>query len=550
MASTYSPLLRYELIGAGEQAGIWGNTSNVNLGTLVEQSIAGVTNISATSLGGSTYTLEALNGAPDEARSMVLNFTGGAASSFTVIVPTSQKLYVVRNNTGQTINFKTVSQVTPQPVEDANSTMIFCDGAEVYPGIAAPSVGTLTVSGGGTGATTFTAGFLKSSGGTAALTTASAINLASTDVTNTLSVDKGGTGLSNPTSGRLLLGAGASALTTLAGTSAGNFLSWNGSAWVESAGLGTTKGGTGLTSYTTGQIIYASGTDLLAKLNIGTTGQVLTVSGGVPVWATPAAATGTVTSVSGSGGSTGLSLSGGPITTSGTLTLGGTLDIGSGGTGATSASSARSNLGLGTMATASTSDYVSITGTQTITGRKGFGAANPDASWNTFFQGQSSNPAAVAYAPSAASTCYSAIVNSTGALFAYFAYGTTSSFSAVGNISTNGSSTSYNTSSDYRLKENVRAMAGAISTLKCLSPCTFTWKNNPDLGPVDGFIAHEVQAVVPGAVTGEKDAVNADGSIKPQGLDASKLVPLLTAALQEAVAKIEALEARVAAMGG
>jgi hypothetical protein len=98
--------------------------------------------------------------------------------------------------------------------------------------------------------------------------------------------------------------------------------------------LSTTQGGTGLTSYSTGDLIYSSATDTLAKRSIGTVGQVLTVVGGVPTWVTPATG-GSVTSVSGSGGSTGLTFSGGPITTSGTLTLGGTLAVANGGTGVT-----------------------------------------------------------------------------------------------------------------------------------------------------------------------------------------------------------------------
>ena len=111
----------------------------------------------------------------------------------------------------------------------------------------------------------------------------------------------------------------------------------------------------------------------------------------------------------------------------------------------------------------------------------------------------------------------------------------------VGSINTSGSSTSYNTSSDYRLKENVVELTGATDRLKQLNPSRFNFIADPDT-TVDGFLAHEVQAIVPEAVTGEKDAVDADGNIKPQGIDQSKLVPLLTQALKEAITKIEALE--------
>lgn len=170
-----------------------------------------------------------------------------------------------------------------------------------------------------------------------------------------------------------------------------------------------------------------------------------------------------------------------------------------------------------------------------------------DGAWNFYTQGQGSNPAAVFYNSASGGTTTFHILNSAGTL-SVFAYGSTSSYSTVGSISTNGSTTSYNTSSDYRLKENVAEITGAAARVKQLNPVRFTWINNPAVGTVDGFLAHEVQAVVPEAVTGNKDDTNADGSIKAQGIDQSKLVPLLTAALQEAITRIETLEAKVAAL--
>jgi hypothetical protein len=117
----------------------------------------------------------------------------------------------------------------------------------------------------------------------------------------------------------------------------------------------------------------------------------------------------------------------------------------------------------------------------------------------------------------------------------------------VGNIETGGSSTSYNTSSDYRLKENVTPVSDGITRLQQLKPARFNFIADPDK-TVDGFLAHEVQTIVPEAITGEKDAVDDDGNPKYQGIDQSKLVPLLTAALQEAIGEIESLKARVAAL--
>jgi len=141
----------------------------------------------------------------------------------------------------------------------------------------------------------------------------------------------------------------------------------------------------------------------------------------------------------------------------------------------------------------------------------------------------------------------------------------------VGSVKTVNSSTQFNTSSDYRLKENVVDMTGAIDRLKLLQPRIFNFIADPDV-EVDGFIAHEVSDVVPLAVSGEKDAtqeeeyevtpavLDDDGNVTTeavmgtrtvpdyQGIDQSKLVPLLTGALQEAIAKIEALETRIEAL--
>ena len=118
--------------------------------------------------------------------------------------------------------------------------------------------------------------------------------------------------------------------------------------------------------------------------------------------------------------------------------------------------------------------------------------------------------------------------------------------SSVGRINLTTTSTAYATSSDYRLKENAVGITSAITRLKTLKPYRFNFINEPTK-TVDGFFAHEVTAV-PEAITGTKDEVDSDNNPVYQGIDQSKLVPLLTAALQEAVAKIETLEAKVAAL--
>jgi hypothetical protein len=107
-------------------------------------------------------------------------------------------------------------------------------------------------------------------------------------------------------------------------------------------------------------------------------------------------------------------------------------------------------------------------------------------------------------------------------------------------------SVSYNTTSDYRLKENVQPMVGALDKIALLNPVTYNWKSDGSDG--QGFIAHELQAVVPDCVSGEKDALDDEGNPKHQGVDTSFLVATLVKAIQEQQAIITALEARIAAL--
>ena len=175
-----------------------------------------------------------------------------------------------------------------------------------------------------------------------------------------------------------------------------------------------------------------------------------------------------------------------------------------------------------------------------------------------------------AYEPNRGILIHHELTNSNWTRMISFHKGSGANGTEVGSIKSSNNATQYNTSSDYRLKENVVDLTGAITRLKQLKPKRFNFKNDTSK-TVDGFIAHEVEPVVPQAVSGTKDAVkietiadpetgltimNEDGTpktetkIDPQEVDYSKLSTLTIAALQEALAKIETLEAKVAALEG
>ena len=113
----------------------------------------------------------------------------------------------------------------------------------------------------------------------------------------------------------------------------------------------------------------------------------------------------------------------------------------------------------------------------------------------------------------------------------------------VGDITYSNTVTAYNTSSDYRLKHDIQPMTGALGKVAQLKPVTYKW--NADDSQSQGFIAHELQEVVPECVTGEKDAVDKDGKPVYQGIDTSFLVATLTAAIKEQQTIIDELKARL-----
>jgi hypothetical protein len=279
---------------------------------------------------------------------------------------------------------------------------------------------------------------------------------------------------------------------------------------------------------------------------------ILVSNGTDIVLATTATAPG-VTSVSGTGSVSGLTLSG-TVTSTGSLTLGGSI-TGFATTSSNTFSGAQtinSNLtatGTVSLGTPGVAQYINVyNGLRCITASGGasFGQATPNGNYAAWFQPNSSSTSG-----GAVFVNYGGYIGALGitdttttAIMAFF-YGTVGTAVGVGSIGTNGTSTGYNTTSDYRLKENIVPLANATTRIKLLKPSNFNWKSAPEQGVTEGFIAHELAEVVPDAVHGEKDGTGPDGKPAYQGVDTSFLVPMLTAALQEAIARIEVLEAKV-----
>jgi hypothetical protein len=218
-----------------------------------------------------------------------------------------------------------VATLTAQPILSSltASKPVFTDASK---GLV--STGTLAYDQGGTGQTTYAAGDIVYA---SAIDTLSKLTVGTTGQVLKVAAGVPSWATDTTTGTVTSVGMTAPAVFTVSGspvTTTGTLaLTYSGTALPE------VNGGTAQTTYTTGDLLYASGSNTLAKLAVGTTGQVLKVTAGAPAWGSDSAGTGTVTSIDVSGGTTGLTTSGGPITTSGTITLAGTLDAANGGTG-------------------------------------------------------------------------------------------------------------------------------------------------------------------------------------------------------------------------
>lgn len=257
--STYSTTLRLELIGAGQQDGTWGDTTNTNLGDLIE---AAITNVVDITFANAEYTLTAYNGLPDESRNAVLNLIGTNSGSQNLIAPAVEKTYVVKNATGATVTIKT-SGGTGVAIATGTTVQVWCDGTDFYASTIPTGLTTGTgnvvfsasptltgtpiapTASAGTNTTQIaTTAFVNSSVSTLSATlgtmsTQNASNVAITGGSITgitdLAVADGGTGSSTLAANNVLLGNGTSALQTVAPSTSGNVLASNGTTWASTA---------------------------------------------------------------------------------------------------------------------------------------------------------------------------------------------------------------------------------------------------------------------------------------------------------------------------
>ena len=211
MASTYSPNLRLELIGTGDQQGTWGITTNTNLGTLLEQAIGGYETVTVSDAGDTTLT--ASNGSADQSRNMVLNLSGTISAARNVVCPAIEKLYVVKNATtgGFAVTFK-VSGQTGVSVPNGSTYFLYVDGTDarlITGTIASQNSNNVSITGGSISGVTVSNTSLSN---VSVVANASSLSVRDSDGSNTLSIAVG----SNLTANTVLtLTTGAASNRTL-----------------------------------------------------------------------------------------------------------------------------------------------------------------------------------------------------------------------------------------------------------------------------------------------------------------------------------------------
>jgi hypothetical protein len=516
---SYTTSLRLVQPATGEYSGTWGTEVNNGLTALVDASIAGTSSITMTA---ANFTLTTANGASDQSRAMFLVLGGTPGASYAVIVPSVSKLYFVTNNTGFAQTVRTSG--TGISVPNGASMTLRCDGTNV---VVAQNY-------------------------FASMTLGSALPVAS-----------GGTGLTSYTSGGVVYASSTSALAT------GSGLVFDGS----NLGIGTTSPGYKLT-------VGGSSPDIVAaNTGANSTRIAITASNTAAYVSTTYSGSGIPlifnTAGIGAAGSTQMTLD-----SSGNLGLGVTPGTWASGAKALQIDSysalfesvvGRTSLAFNARESASGSyNYLQTEAAsvyQQVSGKHEWFTAPSGTAGNaiTFTQAMtldssgdlllgttgsySGNGSRQTIYYEGAGTEYGITLNAgsvttNATAISFLVNGTTSGSggTAVGSITCSGSATAYNTSSDYRLKDNQQPLTNCGAFIDALQPKTWNWKADGSKGV--GFIAHEVQAVSPGSVVGEKDAVDADGKLIMQAMEygSAEFIANIVAELQSLRARVAALE--------
>lgn len=277
MASTFSTTLRLELIGDGDQSGIWGQTTNTNLGSLIEQAITGVQSITMTD---ANYTLTSFNGVVDEARNAVLVVGGTNAAVRDIIAPLVEKLYVIKNSTVGGFGIRIIgSSGTGVTVPSGATVWVYCDGTN-FNAINTESVGNFEVNGNLT--TTGTANITGLLTGTTA-TFSGAISSVSPAFTGTPTAPTAANGTSTTQiATTAFVNAAVTSATGALGTMStqnANNVSITGGTITGITDLAVADGGTGSSSLAANNVLLGNGTSALQVVAPGTSGNVLTSNG-------------------------------------------------------------------------------------------------------------------------------------------------------------------------------------------------------------------------------------------------------------------------------
>jgi hypothetical protein len=275
MASTYSPSLRLELIGDGDQSGIWGQTTNNNLGYLLEQSVAGVIAITMTD---ANYTLSNFNGVVDEARNQVLVMGGALTATRNVIAPLVEKTYIVKNSTTGSQSIQIIgSSGLGVTIPNGVTALVYCDGTNFYNALTG-SVGNFTVNGNlsVTGTTALTGAL---SGSTAAFS--GAISSVSPTFTGTPTAPTATAGTNTTQIATTAFVQTATGTLGTMSTQNANAVAITGGTITGITDLTVADGGTGSSSFTANSVLLGNGTSALSGNLVapGTSGNVLTSNG-------------------------------------------------------------------------------------------------------------------------------------------------------------------------------------------------------------------------------------------------------------------------------